>query len=708
MKKILVTILMVLITSNMIIMKAQKITYPETKEVVFEEDHYGFLVGDPYHWLENDTSTETAEWVKAENKVTNDYLADIPFRDKIKKRMTKLWNFKKITAPFKAGSNYLYYKNDGIQNQNVLYVKPIGTNKQERILIDPNKVWSAGTTSLASISPSNDGKYLGYGISVGGSDWEEFHVMNIATGDTLMDVIRWVKFSGMAWYGNGFYYSRYDEPKKGHELSQQNDNQKVYYHKLGTKQSEDVLFYEDLKFPFHSYGVQVTQDEHYLLLYITESTSGNALYVKDLTKPDAKLTAIIEGFGSDNNVVDNVGDKLILHTNNNAPRYRLMYINPMNPKVEHWEYLIPEQNDVMEGVSIASNRIVVKYMKDAASRLFTYDLNGGDVKEIPLATFCTVDAMNGSQKDSLLFYSYTSFTVPSIVMKHNILTNNSKVIDKPEIDFNADNYETKQVFYPSQDGTMIPMFIVYKKGLKLNGKNPTYLFGYGGFNISKTPEFKTERLVFLEQGGVFAMANIRGGGEYGEDWHRAGIKMSKQNVFDDFVAAAQYLINEKYTNSYKLAIAGRSNGGLLIGAAITQHPELFKVAIPTVGVMDMLRYHKFTIGYAWASDYGTCEDSQEMFLTLLKYSPLHNIKEGVSYPATMVTTGDHDDRVVPAHSFKFAATMQARNGGENPILIRIDSMAGHGSGKPTGKLIEEQTDIWSFVFYNLGMKMEEK
>jgi prolyl oligopeptidase len=706
MNKILITVILISITANINKIMAQKLEYPATKEIVWEEDHYGFLVGDPYHWLENDTSAETTEWVQAENKVTNEYLGGISFRDKIKKRMTKLWNFKKSTAPFKAGPNYLYYRNDGIQNQNVLYVRPVNNSKAERILLDPNKLWSKGTTSLSTISASNDGKYLGYGISVGGSDWEEYHVMNIETGDSLPDVIKWVKFSGMAWYGNGFYYSRYDEPQKGHELSQKNENQKVYYHKLGTKQSDDRLFYENPKYPLRSYTVQVTQDEHFLLLYETESTSGNALYVKDLKKADAKLIPVIEGFESDNNVIDNIGNKLVLLTNNNAPRYRMVFVNPDAPSVDKWEYLIQENNDVIEGATVAWDKIVVKYMKDASSRLYIYDSIGANQKEIPLATFCTVDAINGNQKDSLLFYSYASFTVPTTVMKYNILTGVSTVVEKPDMDFNADNYETKEIFYTSKDGTKVPMFIVHKKGLKMNGNNPTYLYGYGGFNISITPQFKTERLVFLERGGVLAVACIRGGGEYGEDWHHAGIKWSKQNVFDDFIAAAQYLISEKYTNSDKLAIGGRSNGGLLIGAAITQHPELFKVAIPSVGVMDMLRYHKFTIGYAWASDYGTCEESQEMFMNLLKYSPLHNIKDSVAYPATLITTGDHDDRVVPAHSFKFAATMQAKSIGDNPILIRIDGMAGHGSGKPTAKLIDEYTDIWSFIFYNLGMKME--
>ncbi len=707
MKKNLLVVIITFITLYSNFSMAQKPEYPETKTMVWDEDNYGFLVGDPYHWLENDTSAETAEWVKAENKVTNEYLSGIKFRDKIRKRMTALWNYKKATAPFKVGNNYFYYKNDGMQNQNVLYVRPVGSNKQEHILLNPNVKWSSGTTALSSISPSNDGKYLGYGVSVGGSDWEEYHVMNIETCDSLPDVIKWVKFSGMAWFGNGFYYSRYDEPKKGQELSQKNVNQKVYYHTLGTKQSDDMLFYEDAKYPLRAYSVQITSDEHYLLLYVTETTSGNALYVKDLKNPYAKLIPVIEGFESDNNVIDNIGNKLVLLTNNNAPRYRLVYVNPASPKVENWVNILAEDyTDVLEGATLADNRIVVKYMKDASSRLYTIDTTGNDRKEIALTTYCTVDAINGSKKDSILFYSYTSFLVPTVVMKYNMLTGESTVLDKPELDFKVEDYETKQVFYNSPDGTKVPMFIVHKKGLKMNANNPTYLFGYGGFNISKTPEFKTERLVFLERGGVFAMANIRGGGEYGEDWHRAGTKMSKQNVFDDFIAAANYLFKERYTYPERLAIGGRSNGGLLVGAAITQHPEMFKVAIPTVGVLDMMRYHKFTIGYSWASDYGTCEESQEMFVNLLKYSPLHNIKDNVAYPATLVTTGDHDDRVVPAHSFKFAATMQAKSIGDNPILIRIDSMAGHGSGKPTGKLIDEQTDIWSFIFYNLGMKME--
>ncbi|MEI6817549.1 MAG: prolyl oligopeptidase family serine peptidase [Bacteroidota bacterium] len=706
MKKKICILALVLIAINGGFSFGQRLIYPEARQMVFDTDHGGFLVGDPYHWLENDTSAETAKWVKEENVLTSTYLSGIHYRDKIRKRMSKLWNFKKSTAPMKAGSNYLYYKNDGMQNQNVLYVRPIDNKRSERVLIDPNKFGNHGTTAMSSISPSNDGKYLGYGLSVGGSDWEELHIINVETGAVFNDVLNWVKFSGMAWLGNGFYYSRFDEPKKGKELTGTNKNQKVYYHALGSTQDHDVLFYENSKQPLRNYSVQVTQDEHFLLLYETESTSGNALYFKDLTKADSKLEPIIEGFDSDNTVIDNIGDKMVLLTNNGASKYRLVLVNPVNPQSDKWEYLIPEQKDVMEGVTLASNKIVVKYMKDAASRLFIYDLDGSNQKEIPLDVLCTVDALNGNPKDSLLYFSYVSFTVPTTIVKYNMLNNASTVTYKPEMDFKADEYETKQVFYTSKDGTKVPMFIVHKKGLKMNGKNPCFLYGYGGFNISLTPAFKADRLVFLERGGIFAMPNLRGGGEYGEEWHKAGTKMNKQNVFDDFIAAANYLISENYTNSDKLAVSGRSNGGLLIGAVMTQQPQLMKVAIPQVGVLDMMRYHKFTIGYSWASDYGTVDDSNDMFQAILQYSPLQNIRDSVIYPATMITTGDHDDRVVPAHSFKFAATMQAKTGGDNPILIRIDTMAGHGAGKPTDKLIDEQTDIWSFIFYELDMKME--
>jgi len=681
----------------------QTMQYPKTKKVDTVDTYFGTKVADPYRWLEDDKSAETAEWVNEENKVTNDYLAKIPFRDKIKARLTKMWNFPKYGVPFKEGNYYFFYKNDGMQNQSVLYIQD-GLTGAPKVLLDPNALSTEGTLAIQQISVSHDAKYLAYAFAKGGSDWEQINVIELPSGKKLSDDLNWIKFSGIAWYKDGFYYSRYDEPKKGSELSGKNEYHKIYFHKVGEKQSEDKLIYENKNYPLRNYTVQITDDQQFLLMYETESTSGNALYFKLAETPKKEFVKIADGFKYEYNVVDNIEGKLVITTTENAPKSKVMLVDPYNPLV--WETLIPERKDeVLQSVSLIGGKIIAQYMKDACNKVYMFTMEGKYEKEIQLPTLGTTSAFSGKKEDNIAFYSFTSFTFPSTVYKYNVSVNSSSVYHKPEVDFNPYDYETKQVFYTSKDGTKIPMFIVHKKGITLDGKNPTYLYSYGGFNISLTPSFSISRIVFLENGGVFAMPNIRGGGEYGEEWHQAGTKDKKQNVFDDFIAAAEYLIKEKYTSADKLAIAGGSNGGLLVGACMTQRPDLFKVALPAVGVLDMLRFQKFTIGWAWVGDYGT-SDKEEDFKYLYKYSPLHNLKTGVKYPATLVTTGDHDDRVVPAHSFKYIATLQEKYKGENPVLVRIETMAGHGSGKPTGKVIDEMTDVWSFIFFNLGMTVK--
>ncbi|MEP7168939.1 MAG: prolyl oligopeptidase family serine peptidase [Bacteroidota bacterium] len=683
---------------------SQNIKYPVTKKVDQKDTYFNTVVEDPYRWLEDDNSAETAAWVKEENKVTGDYFSKIPFREKVKARMTHLWNFPKYSAPFKAGPYYFFFKNDGIQNQNVMNIQK-DLNSLPAIFLDPNLLSADGTISLNIASISHDGNYFAYGLSKGGSDWSEIHARNISTGKEYDEVLKWVKFSDVAWYKNGFFYSRYDPEKKEDELKKKNEFHKIYYHVVGTPQEKDSLIYEDKEHPQRNFGATTTDDQLFLIVGFSEGTSGNGLMAKDLTKPHSEFIKVVSDFENDYNLIDHIGDSLLIRTNYKAPRGKVILIDLNNPAKENWKDFIPEKPEVLEGITQSGNKFIARYMKDASNYLQVYDQKGNAENKIQLDAIGTIDGVSGHKKDSLVFYSLTSFTFPATVYKYNLQTKISEIYYRPTLDFNSDNYETKQVWYNSKDGTKIPMFIVMKKGTKMDGNNPLLLFGYGGFNQSKTPEFKTERLVFLENGGIFAMPNLRGGGEYGEDWHRAGIKLKKQNVFDDFIAAAEYLIKEKYTNSSKLAIGGRSNGGLLVGAAMTQYPELFNVAVPTVGVMDMLRFHKFTIGWAWKSDYGSSENEEE-FRALYAYSPLHNLKEGKNYPATLVTTGDHDDRVVPAHSFKFISTLQEKYKGSNPVLIRIDTMAGHGGGKPTGKLIEEQSDIFSFMMYNLGMKLQ--
>ncbi len=678
------------------------VTYNETAKVDTVDDYFGTKIADPYRWLENDTSAETEAWVIEENKVTDAYLAQIPYREKVRERLEQIWDYPKFTVPFREGDYYFYKKNDGLQNQYVLYVKN-GIDGEPEVLLDPNTFSEDGTIALTGLSVSNDAKYLAYRIAQSGSDWNEIRVMEIDGKKELSDELKWVKFSGMAWEKDGFYYSRYDEPVRGKEFSNKNEFHKVYYHQVGTPQAEDILIYHDPKYPQRNYGTDVTDDERFLILYQSESTSGNALYYKDLTKKNMKFQPLVTGFDNDYSVIDNLGDKLLVVTNHKAPRQALVMMDPKNPAPENWNVVIPEQEDVLRSVDLVGNRIMARYMNKAASKGYLYDYQGNQMGEIELPAVGSITGFNGKKGEDIAFYGFTSYTFPTTIFKYDVANNQSEVYIRPEIDFNPDKYEVKQVEYPSKDGTLITMFIVHQKGLKMNGNNPTLLYGYGGFNISMTPRFSITRLAFIEQGGVYAVPNLRGGGEYGEEWHKAGTLERKQNVFDDFIAAAEYLIEENYTSSDKLAIMGGSNGGLLVGACMTQRPELFKVAISAVGVLDMLRYHEFTIGWAWATDYGTSE-TEEGFNYLIKYSPLHNIKEGTSYPATLVTTADHDDRVVPAHSFKFIASLQAADAGPNPVLIRIETKAGHGGGKPTSKVIKEYGDIWSFMFWNLGMR----
>lgn len=681
----------------------KKLQYPSSRMEDTVDTYFGTKVADPFRWLEDDKSVETGEWVKAQNTVTFDYLSKIPFRDKIKERLTKIWNFEKRSAPFKKKNYYFFYKNDGIQNQSVLYVQN-GLNGPPKVLLDPNTLASDGTASLGGLAISKDAKYLAYSINRAGSDWSEIYVMEIESGKKLSDEIKWVKFSDIAWKDDGFYYSAYDAPKEGgSELSAKNEFHKIYYHKVGNTQSKDVLVFEDKKFPLRNFSAATTEDQQLLLVYGSESTSGTSLFIKELDKPDSKFISIVSNFENNYNVIHKEGNKLFVVTDKGAPKYQLLEIDiHAKPDYENWKKIIPESNDLLENVSVCDGKFVAKYLKDVTSRLYVYDKNGKKRNEIQLPGICKIDAFDSDKDDSLAFFSYNTFTAPPIIYKYNILNNKMDVWFKPQIDFNSEAYETQQVFYNSKDGTKIPMFITHKKGIVLDGNNPCFLFGYGGFNSYYSPEFRIDRAVFLENGGIYAIPGLRGGGDYGEEWHKAGIKCQKQNVFDDFIAAAEYLIREKYTSHEKLAIHGRSNGGLLVGAVMTQRPDLVKVAIPTVGVLDMLRYHKFTIGWAWAADYGT-SDSLDYFNCLIKYSPLHNLKE-VEYPATLVTTGDHDDRVVPAHSFKYIATLQEKQKGSNPVLVRIDTNAGHGAGKPTSKQIEEYSDIWTFVFSNLGMK----
>lgn len=693
-----------ILISGLIALNMQaKITYPATPKEDVSEEYYGTKVNEPYRWLENDRSPETEAWVKEENKITQDYLLKIPFRNKLKDRLTELLNYPKYGSPSKHAGKYYFFKNNGLQNQSVLF-ELTDLNSEPQVILDPNTLSADGTVALSTLSFSKNGKYLAYSIARSGSDWNEIFVMDVASRKQVADHLEWVKFSGISWEKDGFYYSAYSKPEGGKELSGKNEFHKVFYHKLGTDQSQDQLIFEDKDHPLRNCRVGLTDDEKFLIISQSESTSGNSLYLKDLTDPQSKIQLVAPGFDFDYSIVEHYNGKLYVLTNRNADNQQLMVMDPANPSYENWTTLIPESSNVMESVSILGGKIFVKYMQDASHHLYAYNTNGENLYEVKLPSTGTV-GIQGDLDDNEAFYSFSSYTTPLTIYKYNVAENTAQIFRSPEVKFNPEDYVSEQVFYTSKDGTRVPLNIIYKKGIKLDGKNPLLLYGYGGFNISLNPSFTTSRLPFIENGGIYVIANIRGGGEYGEDWHLAGTKLKKQNVFDDFIAAAEYLIQKGYTSSSRLAIDGGSNGGLLVGACMTQRPDLFAVCVPEVGVLDMLRYQKFTIGWAWATDYGTVDDSKEMFEYLLGYSPLHNLKKGVQYPATLVMTGDHDDRVVPAHSFKFAATLQSVQTGKNPTLIRIDTNAGHGAGKPTAKLIDAQADMWSFVMFNLGMKL---
>lgn len=689
-----------LLSTGLCLNSSAQLAYPASKTVKQRDIYHGKAVDDPYRWLEDDQAAETKEWVEQQNKLTDSYLAMVPYRQKVKERLTELWNFDKMTPPFKRGKRLFSFRNNGLQNQSVLYTQSSLLDKPVPVL-DPNTFSSDGTVSLSGIAVSKNGKYLAYGVSTAGSDWVEIRVRNIETGQDLSDKISWVKFSDISWKGDGFYYSRYDAPKGDKTYTQRNEFHKVYFHTLGEPQSSDVLVYEDKAHADRNFSAQVTHDENYLLIYGSETTSGQSLMVKDLTKPNSRALDLVSNFEHEYQVVENIGNQLYVYTNDGAPNYRLVKISLSHPEKANWENVLPETEDLLEGIVFSGNTIISNYLKDVSSKLYTHDLLGKKQKEIALPGICKVNGLQANREDDFVTFSVVSFTTPEEVYYYDVQAGTSKRIFKPIIPFRSSDYETKQVFYISKDGTKISMFITHKKGLELNGKQPCFVFGYGGFNISYTPEFRIDRALFLEAGGIYCVPNLRGGGEYGEEWHLAGTKCNKQRVFDDFIAACDYLVDNKYTNHDKLAIHGRSNGGLLIGAVMTQRPDIAKVAIPTVGVLDMLRFHLFTIGRAWTVDYG-CSENKDEFACLYNYSPLHNLKKA-AYPATLILTGDHDDRVVPAHSFKFAATLQHNNTGTNPSLIRVDVNAGHGAGKPTDKQIAEFTDMWSFVFYNLGM-----
>lgn len=677
--------------------------YPETRKGDVVDTYFGTEVADPYRWLEDDRSEETEAWVKAQNEVTFSHLEKIPFREKIEKRLTELWNYEKVSAPRFEGDYIYFYKNDGLQNQYVVYRKK-NEDAEAEVFLDPNKFSEDGTTSLAQLTFSEDGSIAAYSISEGGSDWRKIIVIDAETGDQHEEPLVDVKFSGISWKGNeGFYYSSYDKPE-GSELSAKTDQHKLYYHEIGTPQSEDDLIFGGTEAEKHRYvGGYVTEDDRFLVVSAANSTSGNKLYIKDLTKPDSELVLVDGDVAYDTSVLTTRGDTLYLETNMDAPNGRVVTVNASNPKPDNWQDFIAHSEHVLNP-STGAGYIFAEYMVDAVSKVEQYDYDGNKVRDIALPGVGSASGFSEKQDAEKVYYSFTNYSTPSTIYEMNPETGESVVYEASGADFDSSKYVSKQVFYSSKDGTEVPMIITHKKGLELDGTNPTILYGYGGFNISLTPSFSIANAAWLEMGGVYAVANLRGGGEYGKEWHKAGTKMQKQNVFDDFIAAAEYLIEADYTSSERLAVRGGSNGGLLVGAVMTQRPELFAVALPAVGVLDMLRYHTFTAGAGWAYDYGTAEDSKEMFEYLLNYSPVHNVKEGVEYPATLITTGDHDDRVVPAHSFKFAAELQDKAGGNNPQLIRIETNAGHGAGTPVSKTIEQYSDIFGFTLYHMGFE----
>lgn len=675
-----------------------QMTYPQTRREAVKDNYHGTEIADPYRWLENDTSAETGRWVKAQNELTFNYLKGIPYRDALRKRITDLFNYPRYSAPFRAGEYYFYSFNNGLQNQSVYYRKK-GLDGQGEVFLDPNAMSNNGTVSVGIAGMSHDKKLVAYNVSKAGSDWSELRVKEVATGKDLPDVIKFVKFSGASFKGDGFFYSRYPEPSKGTELSAQNQFHAVWYHKLGTDQSKDVLVYEDREHALRYHNAGITEDERFLILSISEGTDGNEVRVRDFSKGQEDFTTIVKGFDSSSEVVDNEGGRLLVLTNVNAPNYRLVSIDPNQSDPKNWVEIIPEKPELLKSVTTAGTYLVASYLKDVTTKVYQFDRNGKLVREVQLPAVGTASGFGGEKEDAEVFYTFTSFNYPPTVFRYTLASGKSEAFIKPELKFNPDDFEVKQVFVPSKDGKVkVPMFIVHRKGLKLDGQRPTLLYAYGGFNVSLEPSFSASRIAFLENDAVYVQANLRGGGEYGENWHRAGMHGNKQNVFDDFIACAEWLQSNGYTSKDKLAIQGGSNGGLLVGACMTQRPDLYKVAIPQVGVMDMLRFQKFTVGWGWVDEYGT-SDKKEDFEWLIKYSPLHNLRK-TAYPATLVTTADHDDRVVPAHSFKFISELQHQHNGSNPVLIRIETDAGHGAGTSLTKAIEATADLYSFIFYN--------
>lgn len=687
------------------------LTYPTSRKLNQVDDYHGTQVKDSYRWLEDPDSDETKAWVEAQNQVTNAYLNDIPVREQIKQRLTQLWDYEKYGIPFKEGNRYFYFKNDGLQNQSVLYTLN-SLDDEPRVLLDPNKLSEDGTVALSGLSISEDGKLMAYGISTSGSDWQEWKVRDVETGKDLSDHLKWIKFSGASWTkdGQGFFYSRYDEPNEKTKLEDVNYFQKLYFHRQGTPQSEDVLIYDRPDQKEWGFSGGVTEDGRYLIISVWLGTDPkNLVFYKDLTDPNAQVVELISEFEASYSFIDNEGSIFWFRTDLDAPRGRVIAIDITNPPSSPlskggWQEVISQAAETLESVGLLNNQFVADYLKDARTQIKIFNLDGSFVREVELPGIGSAGGFGGKRYDTETFYSFTGFTTPATIYRYDMVSGKSTLFRQPKVDFNPADYETKQVFYSSKDGTQVPMFITHKKGIKLEGNNPTYLYGYGGFNVSLTPSFSISNIVWMEMGGVYAVPNLRGGGEYGEEWHQAGTKLKKQNVFDDFIAAAEWLIDNGYTSPAKLAISGGSNGGLLVGACMTQRPDLFGAALPAVGVMDMLRFHKFTIGWAWTTEYGSPENSEE-FEVLYAYSPLHTLKPGTAYPATMITTADHDDRVVPAHSFKFAAALQAAHAGEKPVLIRIETKAGHGAGKPTAKIIEEIADKWAFLVRSLNMQV---
>lgn len=682
----------------------EPLQYPEARKGDVVENHFGVEVADPYRWLEDPDSPESREWIEAQNEITFGWLGEVRERDKIEKRLTKLWNYEKYGTPSKQGGRYFFRKNDGLQNQSVLYTTR-SLDDDPTVLIDPNTMSEDGTVALGGTAVSDDGKYIAYSISRAGSDWQEWFVRDVDTGEDTSDQVKWAKFTGASWTkdGKGFFYSRYDEPTEGSELQGVNYYQKLYYHRLGTDQSQDELIYERPDQKEWGFGGSVTDDGRYLIISVWKGTERkNLLFYKDLSDWNSPVVELISEFEAQYGFIDNDGPLFWFFTDKDAPRARVIAIDIKSPNPSQWREVIPQSKDTLRGVNVIDNKFVASYLQDAKTQVKVFDINGKFLRDVDLPGIGTAGGFSGKRSDKETFYSFTGYSTPSTIYRYDMTTGRSTVFRKPDVDFNPDEYVTQQVFFESKDGTRVPMFITHKKGLRQNGKNPTYLYGYGGFNIAITPSFSVSNLVWMEMGGILAVANIRGGGEYGRQWHQAGVKLKKQNVFDDFIAAAEWLIENKYTNPDRLAIGGGSNGGLLVGACITQRPDLFGAALPAVGVLDMLRFHKFTIGWAWVSDYGS-PDNEEEFRALYAYSPLHNIRKGEQYPAVMITTGDHDDRVVPAHSFKFAAALQEAQGGDDPILIRIQTKAGHGAGKPTSMIIEEQADRWAFLVRALNM-----